>query len=113
MPNLLHIVETLERSVDGIGSCTQPFSVVADTRGDANVGGFKPAVAAAHPDAGRDAWPACHGRWAADGFSSTRPPLAGLAAFENRGLGLRLVDDAEAFDEGKSRDETRSCCHFG
>lgn len=63
--------------MDGVGSCTQPFSVVADTRGRRHAGGFKPAVAAAHPDAGRHAWSACHGRWAVDGFPSTRPPLAG------------------------------------
>lgn len=44
---------------------------------DANAGGFKPAVAAARPDAGRHAWSACHGWWAVDGFPSTRPPLAG------------------------------------
>jgi hypothetical protein len=79
MPKLPHIVE---RNVDGIGSCTQPFSVAADTP---NISSFKPAVAGAHPDAGRNAWPACHGRRMAS------PPRSRhwLAAHENLGLGLR------------------------
>ena len=97
MPNLLHIAEV---DVDGLGSCTQPLSGLADTRG------FKPAVVAAFPDAGM-----AHAQHALPGL-----PLGKilwmegrhwLVVFENLGLGLRGRRH-RSVDDGKTQVETRS-----